>query len=454
MKNSGGKLSLPSKIGYGLGQLSEGVAYNFFYFFYTYFLVSVIGLSPSTAGMLSGFAVIWDAVTDPFIGYLSDFCRSRQGKRRAFIGRAAVPLGIMISLICYVPPLEGGALIVYLVVVNILFWILFTACDIPWIALGNEITDDFNEKSSLRAISTSFMLLGQLVASGFSLPLISFFCKFVSSELTAWSILGVLLGVLTAAGFAISYFATKGMDSPSKMQRNQGVGLLSQLCECIKVKGVRSLLFLSIFATTSTGIFLSGEVFYLDIFFQMDDYQISVVNIVFAIFSFLLSYYIGWLASRLDKKKVFVYHFLIAVVGFLVLWRLPKTIAAMAGTLTLFYLADVTFWTVIFSVLGDVTELQSYRAPEKDTTGFTSALLSVGIKLGTAVGMWLLGMGLELIGYSDAAVADGLQDRFGLVFYLPLALFYLLAFLCAAVYPYTRQKYQEDKNALLDKQQP
>lgn len=441
------KLSLQTKIGYGVGQFSEGVAYNFFYFFYTYFLVTVVGLNPAIAGGLSGFAVLWDALTDPLIGYLSDRCRSRRGKRRAFIGKAAVPLGMMVALICYTPPLDGVLLVVYLALVNILFWMMFTACDIPWIALGNEISSDFDEKSSLRSISTGFMVLGQLVASGLSLPLVSWLCTVVISERVAWAILGVLLGVLVALGFLVSYLSTKGMDAPSLAKDRGGLGsFLAQFRACWGIKGVRSLFFMALTACTCTGIFLSGEVFYLEIFFSLDDYAISVINIVCALVSFVLTYYVGWLAAKFDKKNVLMAHFLLAAVGFLVLWLVPGTPFSMVGTLLLFYVADMTFWTVVFSVLSDVTELHAYRDAESDVAGSATGLISLGIKIGTAFGMWLLGVGLDLIGYSEvAAASSGLQAAFGSMFYLPLALFYALAFVSVFVYPYTRKAYQSEK---------
>lgn len=453
MKEVGGKngLSLKEKVGYGLGQLSEGVAYNFFYYFYTFFLVSVVGLNPAIAGMLSGFAVIWDAFTDLIVGYISDFCGSPKGKRRAFFGRAAIPLGIMVALICYVPPIEGPSLIAYLMFVNIFFWMLFTACDVPWIALGNEFCDDFDEKSSVRSISTGFMLLGQLIASGFTLPLISWFCETMPAR-TAWLLLGVILGVIAAGGFLVSYFTTAGLDSPSKLDKRHRIGLVRQIGDSLRIRGIVPLLLLGVVATAGTGIFLSGEVFYLDIYFQYNEFQISVINIVFAIVSFFLSYYVGWLAEKLDKKKVLLIHECIAAFGLFITWLMPPSPVTMILTLSFFYLADVTFWTVIFSVLGDVIELQSYRDPEKDIAGIASSLVSVGNKVGTALGMWMLGVGLNLIGYVDgAAITTALQNSFGWVFYLPLVAFFIMSAICVHAYPYSRDEYLKEKARLTEK---
>lgn len=444
MEKDNGRLTGRVKIGYGLGQFGEGVAYNFFYYFYTYFLVSLVGLGPAVAGTLSGFAVIWDAVTDPIVGHFSDRCKNPKGKRRSFIGKAAVPLGIVVALICYRPPLEGTALILYLVIVNIIFWVLFTICDIPWIALGNEITDDFDEKSTLRSIATGFMFMGQLVASGLSLPLVSVFSKFVSTEIRSWQILGILLGILTALGFLASYFATEGLDEPEKAC-DEELGIRQSVRDSVKVRGFITLTAVAVTATCATGVFLSGEVFYLKICYGMGDAQIAVINIAISIGSFLFAHGIGWLTTRRDKKSVLACCFLSAAVGLVVMWRLPVNRFSLAGTLLAFYIGDVGFWTIIFSALGDVTEIESYRS-EHDKTGILSAFLSFGIKIGTALGMWFLGVGLDIIGYSETAAVE--PGRFQTIFYIPLSLLYFAAFLCLMAYPYSRREYEKEKRGL------
>ena len=92
-------LSIGTKLGYGVGSIGEGLAYNAFYLYFIYFLTDYVGIDPVVAGSISLFAVIWDAVTDPLIGYFSDRIQSPNGKRRSFMLKGFIPLGAVIFLL-------------------------------------------------------------------------------------------------------------------------------------------------------------------------------------------------------------------------------------------------------------------------------------------------------------------------------------------------------------------
>ena len=72
MNQANQKLSVGTKLGYGIGQLGSGLAYNLYYYYFIYFMTTFAGVAPGVAGTISMFAVMWDAVTDPIIGYFSD----------------------------------------------------------------------------------------------------------------------------------------------------------------------------------------------------------------------------------------------------------------------------------------------------------------------------------------------------------------------------------------------
>ncbi|MDO4487814.1 MAG: MFS transporter, partial [Eubacteriales bacterium] len=89
MESLNRKLSVGTKLGYGLGQLGSGLAYNLYYYYFIYFMTSFAGVNPAVAGTISLFAVIWDAVTDPIIGVFSDRMKVKTGTRRPMMMRAA-----------------------------------------------------------------------------------------------------------------------------------------------------------------------------------------------------------------------------------------------------------------------------------------------------------------------------------------------------------------------------
>ena len=69
-------LRMGCTIGYGIGAIGEGIGYNVFFSFFSFFLTTVAGIPPAVAGVISSVAVLWDAVTDPMIGSWSDTTRN------------------------------------------------------------------------------------------------------------------------------------------------------------------------------------------------------------------------------------------------------------------------------------------------------------------------------------------------------------------------------------------
>ena len=66
------KLSVGTLFSYGVGAIGEGIGYNVFFSFFSFFLTTQAGVPPAIAGVISAVAVLWDAVTDPLIGNWSD----------------------------------------------------------------------------------------------------------------------------------------------------------------------------------------------------------------------------------------------------------------------------------------------------------------------------------------------------------------------------------------------
>lgn len=446
------------KLGYGMGQFSEGIAYNFYYYFYTFFLIQVAELSPAAAGIISGLSVLWDAISDPIIGYLSDRSLSPLGRRRSFIGKAAVPLGVIVSVLYIKPPLSGAALVGWICLVNFIFWLFFTICDVPWLILGNELTDKFDEKTKLRTISTVLLFLGQTAATGLALPVISFFSVQLDSEWKGWAAWGIIIGLITTMGFYISFRVTKGRDTilsksatpaqvPSQFSfYNRVKKLVSTVKELCLVKGFLSLFLLGILATAAVGVFASGSVFVLTDTYGADESHVALCNILSSLWAILITQLLGKLAIQTDKKAVLAIVFSVVASGLFLIWILPDNIWTFYLSVALFFIGDAGFWTLMFSMAGDTTELDEYQHKKK-REGLITSFLCFSTKAGCAVGMWLFGTGLNFIGYSSESVSINvsLASNIRTVFFLPIIVCYVGCFLLACKYPYSRKEYEGTK---------
>ena len=96
-------VSWRTRILYAIGQLPEGIKSAAFGFFLLFYYNQVLGLSGTLAGVALFIALCFDAVSDPLVGSVSDFARSRWGRRHPFMYGAAVPFALSFFLL-FTPP--------------------------------------------------------------------------------------------------------------------------------------------------------------------------------------------------------------------------------------------------------------------------------------------------------------------------------------------------------------
>jgi Na+/melibiose symporter-like transporter len=160
-----GRVPIGTKLAYSVGAAAEttiNVAFNAFNFF---FYVNVMGVPGTLAGLAITIALIFDAVTDPLVGSLSDRWRSKLGRRHPFMFAAPVPVMLCLFLI-YDPPDWGSTgLFLWLTVLTITLRSTMTLYHVPHLALGAELSADFTERTRVMSMNTLFGFFGGLGAA-------------------------------------------------------------------------------------------------------------------------------------------------------------------------------------------------------------------------------------------------------------------------------------------------
>ena len=149
---------------YALGQLPEGVKTAAFGFFLLFYYNQVLGLSGTLAGAALFIALAFDAVTDPLIGSWSDFTKTKWGRRHPFMYASAIPFALAFFFL-FVPPDGLGqlGLFIWLTVFAILTRGGMTLYYVPYLSLGAELTNNYDERTLLAALRNVFMLIGMFV---------------------------------------------------------------------------------------------------------------------------------------------------------------------------------------------------------------------------------------------------------------------------------------------------
>ncbi|MDR3262944.1 MAG: MFS transporter [Clostridiales bacterium] len=166
--NSDGKITVMSKISYGFGEMSFGVTDTIVSVYLFIMLTDFLKVEAIWASVIVVIGIIWDAVTDPLIGYFSDNSGGKFGRRRRYILLYAIPLGLFFFILWMMPGLIATApqavkiiviLIVYLFVITFL-----TLINVPYSSVIMEMTDDYDERTKLTGFRMAFSAVATLVA--------------------------------------------------------------------------------------------------------------------------------------------------------------------------------------------------------------------------------------------------------------------------------------------------
>ncbi len=158
------RLPLRTIIFYGLPALAFGCGGSLVGFYFLKFATDVLFIAPATMGFIIACARIWDAISDPLVGYWSDRTRTRIGRRLPWLYASALPAGVLFAALWAPPPaLVGIGLIAWLAVALVLFQTAVTAFVVPHAALGAELSLDHHERTRVFTASKSFAGLGGLL---------------------------------------------------------------------------------------------------------------------------------------------------------------------------------------------------------------------------------------------------------------------------------------------------
>ena len=147
-----------------LGQIAEGLKNASFNLFVPFYYNSVLRLSGSLCGFAVGIALVFDGLSDPLMGSISDNHRSRWGRRHLFMVIAALPLALAFFGL-FAPPAGLGStgLFLWLTGFAVVTRLMMTVYHVPRIALAAELTANFAERT--RVVATR-QIFGYLAAFG------------------------------------------------------------------------------------------------------------------------------------------------------------------------------------------------------------------------------------------------------------------------------------------------
>ncbi len=207
---SGTRLRLGTKLGFGAADLGGNLFFTAMGFWTLNYLTDTVGLAAAAAGAAVMIGKLWDAVTDPMMGFISDRTRTRWGRRRPYLLFAAVPLALTMWYFFSAPSIQSPAwMAVWAAFALCLLNTAYTVVNIPYSSLTPELTKDYHERSSLNGYRFGFAVIGTILGAGAVLPLVDLFKP---DKAAGFSFMGGVLGALMAISTLVTFLAVKEPD--------------------------------------------------------------------------------------------------------------------------------------------------------------------------------------------------------------------------------------------------
>ena len=411
------KLSAGQKIAYGAGMAPYALMVQGMNQLGNPIFNDCLGVDPRWISWVMGGSRLWDAITDPIMGNITDNTNSRWGRRRPWIALGAVLCALSFAGMWLFPRGMGNLFYFFwYLVTSLIFYVAFTIFSVPYIALGMELSPDYHERTSVQAFRTVLSMVGGLFISGlYWFTSMSCFADRADGMRYGGMILGgvILVSVLIPAIFSGEHPSFLKRQAEERKLAKPKVSLLTSAKETLTEKPFLILIGVTVFMTLGL-LMVASLGYYVAIYhvFGGDKTAESGRMITFGqwaaqLCTILSVPVINIVSKKIGKKAMLFVTIAIAIVGSMLKWvcYTPDNpwLLLIPGMVMSGGLAST--WMLINAMIPDVVDLNELRTGQR-REGMFSAVYSWTYKTGVALAMVIAGYVLSSSGFDATLGAN------------------------------------------------
>jgi GPH family glycoside/pentoside/hexuronide:cation symporter len=419
-----GKVPLLQKSAFGAGHLVLNLlpgALGVFMFF----LLTAFGMNPFLAGLLGGLPRIFDALTDPIMGFISDNTKSDWGRRRPYIFVGAILSGLFFILLWQMDETNSQTYnFWYFLIMSMVFLVGNTMFATPLIGLGYEMTSDYNERTKLMAFSQTVGQIAWMIVPWFWVLIAD--PDLFESQAVGVRQLSVVVGVICLLLGLLPAIFCKGIDSSNMENRKEitfktAFSNLKALFEGI-VEVSKNKPFVKLCAATFlvfNGFQLVASFSYFIIVFYMfnGDYGLAgnwpawFSTITAVATAFLVIPIVSWISEKMGKRKAFIISTALSILGYILKWWgfSPENPWLIFMPIPFMAFGLGGLFTLMMSMTADVCDLDELENGMPRKEGTFGAIYWWMVKLGQALALVLGGLVLELVGFDQNSATQTVE---------------------------------------------
>ncbi|MGB1513564.1 MAG: MFS transporter [Gammaproteobacteria bacterium] len=427
------------RIGYGIGDYAICLYWSGVSLYLLYFYTDVVGITPQMAGLIYAIGIAWDAITDPFMGYMAERTRTKMGSYRPYIYYGSIPLALSFVVLLWVPPFEGMLLLSFLIVVNLIHRTCFTIVSVPYSSLTARITDDSDERTKLttaRMLAASF---GTFSISALAFPIVLYFGG--GEEALGFVYLGLIAGLVAVIILSITvYFVEERSFEFTKAELPN----FSKVFKSVSNNYPFWIVFSAILILISTYLMFNNNLIYFSKYaLGFHEYQGLILGVLSGTNLLAIPIW-AFLAIKIGKKNTWMISMAFLFVGFLIFYFYPiSELNELLYILGCIGFANGATGVLFWSMLPDTIEYGEWRTgirTESSLYGF----MTFAQKGAIAIAIAILGTVLTKIGFepNKEQTAQTLSDLKSLMSIIPL-IGVFISFVLVYFYPIDKKFHQK-----------
>lgn len=396
MKN---RKELFSKIAYACGDIYGGGSFIIVGLLLLVYLTNVEGFSGTMAGIIVFIGKAWDAITDPFMGQLSDRTRSRFGRRRIYFLLGSIPVFVSWVMLWYGFGITGTtAKFIYYTLSFIFFSTAFTIVMVPYNAILSDMVRDYNRRSAFTGMRLGFSAAAAIL------------CAIVPALITGayadpkqgYLIMGLTFGVIFAIGWMVVFYGTwENEIKPSP------VTSLKDWLLVLKNQSFRIYVKVFILCQMAIDTVMTLAVYFLTVSLKKEELFVPIMGSILVTQLIFIGIFSQVALKKGKTAPAYISSVLWIAASIAIMFLTPSTpdiiVISVCSLIGVGGAGCNLFSWSALPDIADVDELITGRRREGLYSGVSTFLrkLSGGVVVG------VLGIALDVIGYSKEAVSAG-----------------------------------------------
>ena len=441
-------ISISKKFAYAMPAFALAVVGIPVYVYIPKFYTDVVGINITVLGYLLFSVRIFDAVTDPALGYLSDKTNASFGRRRPYIAIGSIFIAATLYLLFNPPVASPSFETVWFGVCIYALFFFWTAVVVPYESLGPEITYDYHERTSLFGWRDGFLIAGTLMAAS-SPAIIQWVLDLPDGDVGERSKFFWMSAVYGPMVIGSCWFCA--MAIKERGRHSSEAKLWGGLRETLRNRPFVILLVSYTISAIGNNLPATLILFYVQYVLKSDLADLFLV-LYFVTGILFLPCWI-WLSRRTGKKRAWLASMVINTGAFIGVFFLGPGDAAIYGVLVILsgigFGATLAIPSAIQADVIDYDELLTGERREGQYIGLWSVSKKLAAALGVGIGLAALGM----VGYTpNVEQSEQVQFTLRALYALVPSICNIVAFVIALAYPIDSQIHKKIRAAIADRQ--